>query len=212
MGETLDDAVGECFDKVARMLGLPYPGGPEISKLAQKHRLQKESSHKGPRISRIAEMPALGPDHLLKDSSFRLPRPMLNTKNCNVSFSGLKTAALYALRGKNLTEEERVAFAREFEDAVTEVFIAKTRRAMQDTGAQTFVIGGGVAANKHLRESLQNLITKEFPDTEFRLPELSITGDNAVMIAQTALAHLLSNKEPDIKSEIRAVGNLSIAR
>src|SRR3989344_9420334 len=107
IGETLDDAVGECFDKVARMLGLPYPGGPEISKLAEKHRLQEESSHKGPRISRIAEMPALGPDHLLKDSSFRLPRPMLNTKNCDVSFSGLKTAALYALRGKSLTADEK---------------------------------------------------------------------------------------------------------
>src|SRR3989344_748355 len=214
IGETLDDAVGECFDKVARMLGLPYPGGPEISKLAEKHRLQEESSRKGPRVS--PPVPFLrgrerGPDHLLKDTSFRLPRPMLTSKNCDVSFSGLKTAALYALRGKKLTEKERAAFAREFEDAVTEVFVAKTRRALEETGTQTFVIGGGVAAHKHLRESLQNLITKEFPDVEFRLPELSITGDNAVMIAQTALARLLSGKQKENGAEIRAVGNLSIA-
>jgi N6-L-threonylcarbamoyladenine synthase len=184
IGETLDDAVGECFDKVARMLGLPYPGGPEISKLAQK-----------------ASSP----------SAIKLPRPMLATNNCDVSFSGLKTAALYALRGKNLTDEEKAAFAREFEDAVTEVFVAKTRRALEQTGAQAFVIGGGVAANKALREALERLIKKEFSDVDFCLPELNITGDNAVMIAQAALARSLSNKIIAQNTPLRAVGNLSIA-
>lgn len=188
IGETLDDAVGECFDKVARMLSLPYPGGPAISALAERGRNKSQVL------------------------SIRLPRPMLNTKNCDVSFSGLKTAALYALRVRNLSEKEKAAFAAEFEDAVTEVFVHKTRRALEESGAKTFVIGGGVAANKHLREQLQALVLEKFPNVEFRLPELSITGDNAVMIAMTALAHLLSGKKIEPSSEIRAVGNLSIAK
>lgn len=199
IGETLDDAVGECFDKVARMLGLPYPGGPEISHLAEHARMNDLRS----RLS--------------------LPRPMLRSGDCDVSFSGLKTAALYALRDYTkatpskakespLTQEEKAAFAREFEDAVVEVFVAKTRRALQETGAKTFVIGGGVAANRYLREQLQALVLEDFPDVEFRLPELSLTGDNAVMIGMTALAHLLSGKKIDSPSEIRAIGNLSIAR
>ena len=251
IGETLDDAVGEAFDKVARMLGLPYPGGPEISKLAQEARLQEESSHKGPRISRTAPNGAVGPDHLLNDSSFhlpaqakqtsprdtllqdrvdsfvKLPRPMIKADTCDVSFSGLKTAALYALRDLEksrsdlntglpkvgpLTHDEKKYFAREFEDSVTDVFIAKTRRALQETGANTFVIGGGVAANTFIRESLQKLLADEFPDVEIRLPELSITGDNAIMIAEAALARALSGLDDSTKGEIRAVGNLSIAK
>jgi N6-L-threonylcarbamoyladenine synthase len=214
IGETLDDAVGEAFDKVARMLGLPYPGGPEISRLAEMRRSENPPA-KGPRISRLAtssSRSSRGPDHLSEEFSFRLPRPMLNTKNCDVSFSGLKTAALYALRNKNLNEDEKAAFAREFEDAVTEVFVAKTRRALTETGAATFVIGGGVAANKYLREKLQELVRSKFSDVEFRLPHLSITGDNAVMVAETALVYLLSNQTPQTQTEIRAIGNLSIAR
>jgi len=187
IGETLDDAVGEAFDKVARMLELPYPGGPEISKLAGKARSQSWTS------------------------DVQLPRPILNTNNCDVSFSGLKTAALYALRDKNLSEEEEAAFAREFEDAVADVFVAKTRRAMEKSGAQTFVLGGGVAANKFLRESLQKLFNEEFPDVDFRLPELSITGDNAIMIAEAALARRLSGLDDSTKKEICAIGKLSIA-
>jgi N6-L-threonylcarbamoyladenine synthase len=213
IGETLDDAVGEAFDKVARMLGLGYPGGPIISKLAAEARLQEESSHKGPRISRLAP-PSLGrprgPDHLLNDSSFRLPRPMLNSNSCDVSFSGLKTAALYALRGKELSDEQKKEFAREFEDAVTDVFIAKTRKALEETGAKTFVIGGGVAANTFIRDSLQKLVEKDFSDVEMSLPELSITGDNAIMIAEAALARALSGLDDSAKSEIKAVGNLSL--
>jgi N6-L-threonylcarbamoyladenine synthase len=187
VGETLDDAVGEAFDKVARMLGLPYPGGPQISRHANTAR------EKG----LVSEM--------------KLPRPMLQADTCDVSFSGLKTAALYALRDKNLSEDEKEAFAREFEDAVTEVFIAKTRRALKETAAKTFVIGGGVAANAFIRESLENLITKEFSDVEFRLPELSITGDNAIMIAEAALARRLSGLDDSAKEGVRAIGNLSLS-
>ena len=141
---------------------------------------------------------------------------MLNSGTCDVSFSGLKTAALYALRDltkdRPLHEEEIAAFAAEFEDAVAEVFVAKTRRALEETGAQTFVLGGGVAANRYLREKLQALVLEDFPDVDFRLPELSITGDNAIMIAQAALCRALSGiTSPLPPADIRAVGNLSIA-
>ena len=140
---------------------------------------------------------------------------MLQSGTCDVSFSGLKTAALYALRdlggAESLTEEAKAAFAREFEDAVAEVFISKTRRALEQTDAQTFVIGGGVAANAHLRGELAHLLGREFPDVIVRLPEPSMTGDNAIMIAQAALARALSGVQ-ESTGEIRAIGNLSLGR
>ncbi len=88
--------------------------------------------------------------------------------------------------------------------------VAKTRRALEQTGAKTFVIGGGVAANKHIREKLQELIEKDFNEVEMRLPELNITGDNAIMIAEAALARALSDKNDQADDTLRAVGNLSI--
>ena len=196
IGKTLDDAVGEAFDKVARMLGLPYPGGPEISKLAHQHRKQGETL-------------------LNKVSPWKLPRPMLNSDTCDFSFSGLKTAALYALRDKGgvqkLSADKIAAFAAELEDAIAEVLVSKTRKALWDSGAKTFVIGGGVAANRYIREQIEKMILDEFPDVELRLPALDITGDNAIMIAQAALARALSGKNDTVDSSLRAVGNLSIA-
>jgi len=186
VGKTLDDAVGEAFDKVARMLQLAYPGGPEISRLATQARSKSQKTN------------------------IKLPRPMINSNTCDMSFSGLKTAALYALRGKNLTEDEKNAFAAEFEDAVADIMVSKTRKALWDSGAQTFVIGGGVAANRYLREKLEALVLDEFPDVDLRLPELSITGDNAIMIAEAALARALSGIKEN-SADIRAVGNLSLA-
>ncbi len=191
IGETLDDAVGEAFDKVARMLGLPYPGGPAISALADTARSKSQKTN------------------------IKLPRPMLNSGTCDVSFSGLKTAALYALRDRGgiqkLAADEIAAFAAEFEDAVAEIFAVKTRQALIQTNAKTFVIGGGVAANRYIREKLQALILDEFPDVELRLPDPSITGDNAVMIAQAALARALNGKNDAATNDLAAVGNLSIA-
>ena len=192
VGKTLDDAVGECFDKVARMLGLPYPGGPEISKLATQAR-----------------------ETGLKDHPWQLPRPMLNSGTCDFSFSGLKTAALYALRDaggiQTLSADKIAAFAAELEDAIAEVLVSKTRKALWDTEIKTFVIGGGVAANKYVREKLQAFILEEFPDVELRLPNPAITGDNAIMIAQAALARALSGKDNAADETLAAVGNLSIA-
>lgn len=202
LGRTLDDAVGEAFDKVARMLDLPYPGGPEISKIAGEHRTSQKTS----------------PTHLGSSQresekfSVSLPRPMLNANSCDMSFSGLKTAALYALKDKSLSEEEKAAFAAEFEDAVAEVLCTKVRRAINESGAKTFVIGGGVAANRYIREELQKMILDEFPDVEFRLPHLSITGDNAIMIGEAALARLLLGAQTlEAGGDIKAVGNLSLA-
>jgi len=217
IGETLDDAVGECFDKVARMLGLSYPGGPEVSKLAAKHRKENLSA-KGPRISPSGEAPKMpaGPDHLSDKLSFRLPRPMLHDNTCDVSFSGLKTAALYALRDhggiQTLTADEIAAFATELEDAIADVLVSKARKALIQTGAKMFVIGGGVAANSYIREQLQKLILDEFPDVEYRLPHLNITGDNAIMIAEAALCHLVAGDWQEPPQEFKAVGNLSLAK
>ncbi|MEI7720283.1 MAG: tRNA (adenosine(37)-N6)-threonylcarbamoyltransferase complex transferase subunit TsaD [bacterium] len=219
IGQTLDDAVGEAYDKVARMLGLPYPGGPEISKLADISRASQKLLPK-----RSSDLPRPSSDELRArpfspEIFVSLPRPMLHTKNCDFSFSGLKTAVLYAIRDikatssrakeSPLTPEEKKAFAREFEDAVGDVFVAKTRRALEETGARSFVIGGGVAANRYLRERLYTLIQDEFPDVTFYLPELSITGDNAVMIAEAALARALSgiNDAPKENEEVRAYSN-----
>jgi N6-L-threonylcarbamoyladenine synthase len=192
-GRTLDDAVGEAFDKVARMLTLSYPGGPEISKLAAKSREAGAAR------------------------DIKLPRPMLHADSCDVSFSGLKTAVLYALRDlggiQALSGEQAAAVAAEFEDAVAEVLVAKTRRALNESGAKTFVIGGGVAANRYLREELQKMVLDEFPDVDFRLPHLSITGDNAVMIGEAALTHLLRGDwELRDAGDIKAQGSLSLAK
>lgn len=187
VGQTLDDAVGEAFDKVARTLGLPYPGGPHISKLAQEAREKNIDSPK------------------------KLPRPMISENTCNVSFSGLKTSVLYAVRDMDLSEDEKKGFAKEFEDAVADVLISKTKRALRETGASTFVIGGGVAANVHLRRVIGDMIKKEFPEVEFRVPELSITGDNAIMIAEAALARALSGNISPATEPIKASGNLSLS-
>jgi tRNA A37 threonylcarbamoyltransferase TsaD len=139
---------------------------------------------------------------------------MMQTHDSNVSYSGLKTAVLYLLRDKGGIQkfdlDARAAVAREFEDASADVLVHKTKRALEQSGAQTFVIGGGVAANKHIRAKLQELIAKDFNEVEMRLPELSITGDNAIMIAEAALARALSGKNDQADETLRAIGNLSI--
>ncbi len=180
IGETQDDAVGEAFDKVARMMDLPYPGGPEVSKLAEKDR---EDASTNP---------------------FTLPRPMLQSGDFNFSFSGLKTAVLYLIKEKGvLTDEEKEQLARAFEDAVGEVLLAKSLKALEETGAQTFVTGGGVSANLHL----QRLFRDHIP-VALRIPEGEFTTDNAVMIGIAGYFRALASQE---SGEIRADGNLSLA-
>ncbi len=159
IGQTRDDAVGEAFDKAARLLGLSYPGGPHLSRLAQQAREENISS------------------------TVKLPRPMIKSDDLSFSFSGLKTAVLYAIRAEPqpLTESFKKGLAREFEDAVKDTLTAKLRSAIELIGAKTVIIGGGVSANTLLRTSFQ-AIADEY-DIPLYLPSHHISGDNALMIA-----------------------------
>ncbi len=192
VGQTRDDAVGEAFDKVARTLGLPYPGGPEVSKLAEAGRS----------------------DGLVP--SLTLPRPMLATESCDFSFSGIKTAVLTAVKK---AEEQGVPLektapevALDFENAVTEVLIAKTKRAMDLHDVQTVILGGGVSANTNIRRAFRELFETEYQDRALYLPEPKFTTDNAVMIALAAHARFSVLKEDavDETRSFRADGNLSL--
>ncbi len=176
IGRTRDDAVGEAFDKVARLLGLAYPGGPEISKLAHHARMNAHVVQPG-----VAKY------------EVRLPRPMLTNPNLDFSFSGLKTAVLYEVQKLGeLNAHIKGVVAREFEDAVTEVLVHKTARALDAYPARTLLAGGGVAANTHIRNALARMFEERQPHDVFHVPDPSLTGDNAVMIGMAAyMRHLL---------------------
>ena len=195
IGRTLDDAVGEAFDKVARMMHLPYPGGPEISRLAEETRTS---------------------DVLVSDAGltkpYMLPRPMLHDATCDFSFSGLKTAVLYLLKkNTGMSDTEKRHLAREFEDAVTEVLWKKTARAIADSGAQTLVLGGGVSANTHIRRTFQDFAdTKCRQAIDLRFPSRELSTDNAVMIALAGFYHAARGKFNDPDS-LTASGNRSLA-
>ncbi|HEC94107.1 MAG TPA: tRNA (adenosine(37)-N6)-threonylcarbamoyltransferase complex transferase subunit TsaD, partial [Candidatus Kaiserbacteria bacterium] len=167
IGQTRDDAVGEAFDKVARMLGLPYPGGPEISKIAEEVRLDKN-----------------------KEKLFELPRPMIADTTCDFSFSGLKTAVLYAIKNTvtraptgnptkgfpvgALTEKEKRYLAYEFEQAVGDVLLSKTARAIEETNAHTLVLGGGVSANIHIGRIFAKELSQKYPKMSLHIPHPSL--------------------------------------
>jgi N6-L-threonylcarbamoyladenine synthase len=186
IGQTKDDAVGEAFDKVARMMGLPYPGGPEISKLAEHDRED------------------------FSTAPFTLPRPMLKDATCDFSFSGLKTAVLYLIKERGeLSEIEKEQLAREFEDAVTEVLWAKTARALEETQANMLVLGGGVSANTHIRRVFTQETAKQHPQVALRIPSSELTTDNAVMIALAGYFRAL-RKEFANPDELKANGNRSL--
>lgn len=157
LGGTRDDAVGEAFDKVARLLGLPYPGGPAISELASQ----------GENLNR-----------------WHLPRPMIDSPDLDFSFSGLKTAVRYAIQKHGqLNKTDKISLAREFEDAVIEVLLAKTLKALAQTGAKSLIIGGGVIANARLRAAFAAALAEKFPAISLRLPVKNLSTDNATMIA-----------------------------
>lgn len=186
IGQTRDDAVGEAFDKVARMLELPYPGGPEISKLAE--------------LARSDEA-----------KPYPLPRPMLHADTCDFSFAGLKTAVLYLLKNDpSIKEKDTKHIAREFEDAVTDVLWKKTARALEQTGARTLVLGGGVSANTHIRRVFTEKI-QDHPDVALRIPKASLTTDNAVMIGLAGFYRLLREDLAD-RDALTARGTLSLAK
>ena len=154
LGQSRDDAVGEAFDKVAKLIGLGYPGGPEIERVAQDG------------------------DHM----AFNFPQPMLHSSDYDFSFSGLKTAVLYAVQDiEEINSQIQADIAASFQHAATEVLIKKIKKALEDTGRESIVLAGGVAANKLLRSKISLLKSKLNVDVLY--PPLSHCTDNAAMIA-----------------------------
>lgn len=178
IGETRDDAVGEAFDKVARMLGLPYPGGPEIARIGENG----------------------------KSGMYPLPRPMLQSNDYAFSFAGLKTAVLYLVKKLGvLNEKQKADIAREFEDACIEVLVAKTLRAAEEYDARTIVMGGGVSANKRLRETLTARVAEKLSGMSVYIPGNTLSTDNALMIA---VAGALKKEQATMDtSGLRALGH-----
>jgi N6-L-threonylcarbamoyladenine synthase len=183
IGQTLDDAAGEAFDKVAKILNLGYPGGPIVSKLAEKF----QASAKARLAYQSPTFPSL--DFSSRDSSksdFSLPRPMINSKDFNFSFSGLKTAVLYTVRDnprilKN--DKLKAALCAEFQQAAIDVLVSKTIRAAKKFQPKTILLGGGVSANQELRKQLDDAIKKQIQNTRYQIPNTKYTQDNAAMIA-----------------------------
>ena len=221
IGKTRDDAVGEAFDKVARILGLPYPGGPEISALAEKIRSTKHEIRNKSKIQ----------NSKIKNGGIVLPRPMIHSSNFDFSFSGLKTAVLYLVKKSELEEQQkhprssaplisehlRMQIAREFEDAVTEVLVAKTKKAIEQYGIQTLLIGGGVIANTNIRRSFEDLSNNYgrsylIKDDFLRVPEFGLTTDNGLMIAVAGFIRFVSRNGSKRVSlaDFKAKGNLRL--
>jgi N6-L-threonylcarbamoyladenine synthase len=185
IGKTKDDAVGEAFDKAARMLDLPYPGGPAISKLAERARS----------------------DGIVVDEDLRLPRPMIHSGDLHFSFSGLKTAVLTRVKKRSpIDDTTRQMIALEFENAVTDVLITKVKQAIYETRSKTLIVGGGVSANSHLRFALKKLAEEE--GVALYIPDAHLSTDNGLMIAATGLLHIAEEVTPKVK--LRANGSWSI--
>src|SRR5580704_17060913 len=174
LGETLDDAAGEAFDKTAKLMGLPYPGGAALAKLAE--------SGRGGR--------------------FVFPRPMLDRPGLEFSFSGLKTAALVALRGRVLDDAIRADVAHAFQEAIVETLAEKSRRALAATGHRRLVVAGGVGANVRLRERLAQVAQ----DAGARLyfPRAEFCTDNGAMIALAGCMRLAAGMRQDAPIGARA--------
>jgi N6-L-threonylcarbamoyladenine synthase len=167
LGETVDDAAGEAFDKSAKLLGLGYPGGPAISRMAE----------------------------FGDPNAYTLPRPMLHSKNLDFSFSGLKTAVLTVVKNHpaNICEQDKANIARAFVDAIVDVLTAKCLKALKETGLKRLVIAGGVGANRQLRESLNDAATKKRFQVFY--PELEFCTDNGAMIAFAGAMRLQLNPD-----------------
>jgi N6-L-threonylcarbamoyladenine synthase len=172
LGDTLDDAAGEAFDKTAKMLGLPYPGGPALARLAEDGR----------------------------DGAVSLPRPMQSSGDLDMSFSGLKTAALTLARRKaaadgRLTNPQRADIAREFQHAVVDVLVAKALAALVATAHSRLVVAGGVGANRELRARLAAAAAAQHATVHF--PDLAYCTDNGAMIALAGALRLADGQASD---------------
>lgn len=163
IGETRDDAAGEAYDKIGRVIGVPYPGGKHIDEMA----------HRG------------------KDT-YHFPRAMMTEDNYDFSFSGLKSSFINTVHNARQKGEElnTIDLAASFQAAVTDVLVDKTIRAAREKQVQQLVLAGGVAANKGLRQALTEAVTNEMPDVELLIPPLNLCGDNAAMIGAAAFVQL----------------------
>jgi N6-L-threonylcarbamoyladenine synthase len=182
IGSSLDDAAGEAFDKTAKMLGLPYPGGPALAQLADTGR----------------------PGH------FEFPRPMLDRPGLDFSFSGLKTAVVVAIRGRELDDQTRADVAYEFQQAVVETLVTKCARAAKQTGLKTLVVAGGVGANLRLRAELKALGERRGLQVLYPRPEFCT--DNAAMIAYAGYRRLAAGEHDDLKIRATARWPLNTLR
>ena len=175
LGESLDDAAGEAFDKTAKLLGLPYPGGPELAHLAERGSSER----------------------------FRFPRPMTGRPGLDFSFSGLKTFARNTLQEHQpLTEQTRADIARAFEDAVVDTLAIKCRRAVRQAGVETLVLAGGVSANRRLRRRMDEMMEKEGGRTYY--PRPLFCTDNGAMIAYAGCRRLLAGQREALVIDARA--------
>jgi N6-L-threonylcarbamoyladenine synthase len=178
LGDTLDDAAGEAFDKTAKLMGLPYPGGPALAKLAEQGR----------------------------PGAFRFSRPMTDRPGLDFSFSGLKTQVLLAWQHSDQSEQTRADVARAFEEAIVDTLLIKCRRALQATGTHRLVIAGGVGANRRLRAELAAAGEKDGFRTYF--PRLAFCTDNGAMIALAGAIRLASGQHQGESVEVRPRWNL----
>jgi N6-L-threonylcarbamoyladenine synthase len=173
VGETRDDAAGEAFDKAAKLMDLGYPGGPAISSIAEKYQSSKIENRK---------------------SKILLPRPMLESKDLDFSFSGLKTALLYQLKKDKKWRERIPDYAADFQQSIIDVLLAKTIKAAKIHKARTIMLGGGVSANTGLRKQITDAVQNELNNVGLWIPELDYTTDNAAMIASAGYFKALAGK------------------
>ena len=175
LGESIDDAAGEAFDKTAKLLGLDYPGGAKLSKLAEQGAA----------------------------SRFHFPRPMTDRPGLDFSFSGLKTAAANTIhqQEQDLDEQTKADIARAFEDALVDTLLIKSRRALDQTGFNRLVIAGGVSANKTLRNKLAKLMTDRKGQVYY--PRLEFCTDNGAMIAYAGMIHLKASQFAELAIEVK---------
>jgi len=172
LGDTLDDAAGEAFDKTAKLMGLPYPGGPALAKLAEQG----------------------------TPGRFRFSRPMVDRPGLDFSFSGLKTQVLLAWQASDKTAQTRADIARAFEEAIVDTLAIKCRRALEASGARRLVIAGGVGANTRLREQLADAAAKDGFRVYF--PRLAFCTDNGAMIALAGAIRLAAGQQQDATIQV----------
>lgn len=172
LGDSLDDAVGEAFDKTAKLLGLGYPGGAALAALAEKG----------------------------NPGRFHFPRPMIDRPGLEFSFSGLKTFAVNTVAKEGLDDQTRADISRAFQDAVVETLVIKCRRALQQTGMKRLVVAGGVGANLALRQQLKALLKKEGGEVYF--PRQEFCTDNGAMIAYVGCQRLLAGERSDLSIKV----------